>query len=59
MPYCDIDLGQHWLRQGLVTWWRAQAITLTNIDLSSQLFCDIHMRAISQEVLMDLIHNTV
>ena len=46
MPYGDIDLDQHWLRYWLVAW-RHQAIILTNIDLSSVRFCDIHLRAIS------------
>ena len=36
-PYRDIDMGQHWLRQ--------QAITWTNVDLSS-VFSDIHLKAI-------------
>ena len=34
-----------------------QAITWTNVDLSSKVFCGIHLRGISQEVLMNLIHN--
>ena len=33
-PYGDRDMGQHWLRQWLVAW-RHQAITWTNVDLSS------------------------
>ena len=34
-PYSSIDLGQNW---------RHQAITWTNLDLSSQMFCGIHLR---------------
>ena len=34
-----------------------KAITQTNIDLSSKVFCDIHLRAISQEVPINQIHN--
>ena len=34
-----------------------QAITCTNVDLSSKLFCGTHLRAISQEVFMTLIHD--
>ena len=56
-PYGDIALGQHWLRIWLVAW-RHQAITRTNIDLSSTDFCGMHLRAISQEVLRSLICNT-
>ena len=49
-PYGDIDLGQHWFRQWLVAW-RHQAITRTNVDLSSVKSCGIHLRAISHEML--------
>ena len=21
-PYGDIDLGKHWLKEGLITWWQ-------------------------------------
>ena len=31
--------------------WRQQAITWTNVDLSSTGFCSIHLRAIFQEML--------
>ena len=31
--------------------WRHQAITLTNVDLSSVRFCGIHLMSISQEML--------
>ena len=37
--------------------WRHQAITWTNVDLSSKMFCGIHLKAISQEELMSLIHH--
>ena len=33
----------------------AQAITWTNVDLSSEVFCGIHLKAISHEVLIKLI----
>ena len=45
-PYGDVDLGQHWLRQWLVAW-RHQAITWTNVDLSSDKSHDIQLRALS------------
>ena len=48
MPY-DMDLGQHWLRHCFITW--------TNVDISSEVFRGIHIIAISQEVLMNLICN--
>ena len=51
MPYGDIDLGQHLLRQWLVAR-RHQAFTCTNVDLSSKAFCGIHLWA---QVLMNLI----
>ena len=34
VPYGDINLGHHWLRQWLVAW-GLQAITWTNVDFSS------------------------
>ena len=37
--------------------WRHLAITWTNVDLSSKVIRDNHLRAISQEVLMNLIHD--
>ena len=49
MNYDSIELGQHWLRQWLVAW-RHQAITWTNVDQLSVRSCDIHLKAISQEV---------
>ena len=57
--YDSINLSQHWLRYWLVAW-RHQAITLTNVDLSSKnlkVFVNIYLRAISQEILMNLICN--
>ena len=42
------DLGQHWLKH--------HVIKLTNVDLSSNLLCGIHLRVISQGLLMNLIH---
>ena len=38
------ELGQHWFRQWLVA--RHQAITWTNVDLSSVKSCGIHLRAV-------------
>ena len=49
MPYGDMDLGQHWLRQWLVAWWH-QAITWTNVDLSSVTYSDIHLMATIQGI---------
>ena len=34
-----------------------QVITSTNVDLSSKLLCGIHSRTVSQEIVMNLIHN--
>ena len=48
-PFGNIDLGQHWLRQWLVAW-RDQAITWTNVDLSSVGSSGIHLREISSEM---------
>ena len=49
MPYGDIELSQHWLRYWLGAWWH-QAITWTNVDLSSVRSNDIHLEEISQEI---------
>ena len=49
-------MGQHWLKQWLVAW-RHQAITQTNVDLSSNFFCGINMGEHLQEELMKLIRN--
>ena len=56
MPYGDRDLDQHWLRLWLDAWWH-QAITWTNVELSSGGFCGIHLRVILQEVFMNSIHD--
>ena len=40
-PYGDRELGQQW---------RHQAITWTNVDLSSVRSCGVHVRTISQEI---------
>ena len=48
-PYGDKDLGQHWPRQWFVAW-RHQAITWTNVDLSSVRSSGIHLRAILQDM---------
>ena len=38
--------------------WLHQAITWTNFDLSSNyIFCDIHLRVLSQEMLINLIRS--
>ena len=44
------ELSQLWLRQWLVAW-RHQAITWTNVNLSSVTFSDIHLRALPSENL--------
>ena len=49
-PQGDKELSQHWLRQWLVAW-RHQAITRTNVDLSSVRFCGIHRKTLSWEDL--------
>ena len=52
-PYDDINFGKHWLRWWLVAC-RHQAITWNKIDFSSKAFWDIHLRAISQEMPMNV-----
>ena len=47
--YGDINLVQHWLRQWIVSWWH-QAITWTNVDISSERSGGIHLSAILQEI---------
>ena len=47
--YGSMDLGQHWHRKWLFGW-RHQAITWTNVDLSSVRSSDIQLRAISQDI---------
>ena len=37
--------------------WQHQAIIWTNVELTSHVFCGIHLRAISQAVCMKLISN--
>ena len=54
--YGNIDLAQHWFRKWLVAWWH-QSTTWTNIALSSIVFSDIQLNVISQEVLINSIHN--
>ena len=39
------------------SFWRHQAITWSKFDLSSKMFCVIHLTAISQELFMNLIRN--
>ena len=48
-PFGDINMGQNWLSKGLVAW-RHQAITWTNVDLSSVRSSGIHLSAISWEI---------
>ena len=55
-PYTNINLILHRFRWWLVTW-QHEVITRTNIDFSSKVFCDIHIKAVSQEVLMNWISN--
>ena len=47
MLYGDKNQGQHW----------RQAITWTNVDLSSKVFYGIHQRATLQELLQNLVSN--
>ena len=54
--YGDIDLCQHWLTYWFVAW-RYHAITWTNVDVSSKVFCGIHLREISHEIPMEPIRN--
>ena len=48
-PFGTRDLGQHWFSQWLVAW-RHQAITWTNVDLSSLRSHDVNLMAISLEI---------
>ena len=34
-PYSDIDQGQNWFKQQVITW--------ANVNLSTKAFCDIHL----------------
>ena len=54
MPHGNIDLCQLWIRKSLVAWWH-QAINWTYVDLPSKVFCGIHLRVISRDMLMNLI----
>ena len=56
VPYDVIYFYPHWFRQWLDTWWH-QTITWTKSDLSSNVFCVIHWREISQDGLMNSICN--
>ena len=55
-PYGNIDWSQHWLKLWLFAW-QYQAITWPNVDLSTLLFCGIHLRVIPQEERMTVIYN--
>ena len=57
MLHGDLDLGQHWLRLWFVAW-QHLVITWIIVDSSLEVFYSIHLRAISQEVLMNLMRNT-
>ena len=46
---CDTDRVQYWRRWWLLAW-RHQAITWTNVDLSSVRSCGIHLRALSKDL---------
>ena len=50
-PYGDIYLGNLWLAWWIVVW-RHQAITCTKV-WSSEMLRGIHLRTLSQEVLME------
>ena len=50
MPFGDINLST--LAQ-VIAWWH-QAIIRTNVDFSPQVLCGIHLRATSQESLINL-----
>ena len=47
--YDDMDLSQHWLTSWPVAW-AHRSITWTNVDVSSVMFSDILLVAISQEI---------
>ena len=53
-PYGDIELGQHWLRLWLDAW-QHQAITWTNVDLSSVRSTQIFLGIISEKISQPLI----
>ena len=54
-PNDDRGLSQHWLGQWLVAW-RHQAITRTNVELSSVRSSENHLRAISQKIYTSVIN---
>ena len=57
IKYGVIELGrQHWFRWWIAAW-RHQAITWTNVDSLSKVFCGIHLKASSKEVLINWIRN--
>ena len=55
-PYGNISMGQHWFRLWLVAW-RQQAISWTNIVLSSARSNDVHLMAISKQITLPSIDN--
>ena len=50
-PHGDVHLCQHKLWYRFVVWWY-QSTTCNSVDLSTKVFCGIHMWAISQRVLV-------
>ena len=50
MPNSYTDLGPNWTRPWLIAWWH-QSTAWTNVDLISEVFCSIHLRTFSQEML--------
>ena len=48
-PYGDVDMGQRWNGQWSVAW-QHQAMTWTNVDLSSVRSTNIHLRVISHDI---------
>ena len=57
MPYGNINLKVVNIGSGNGLVPDAQAITSNNVDVSSNIFCSIRLRTISQKILMKLIHN--
>ena len=57
VPYGVTDLDQQWLRKCLFAW-QHRTITLTNVDASSQVFCGIHLKAMPQQMPINLIRYT-
>ena len=56
IPYGNIDLCKYWFRWWLVSWLH-QAISWTNVDLTSNVFSGIHLSAILEDIPMNLVHN--